>query len=179
MSPNDKIWLLDEVVSTATASWRIYIAAYNKFSDWPEERQNSPEYSGYTTIRALLSHSLMSACYASVESGKRSYSMHHAINDPDMIVSPLAKIECKNCLDLRTKIATYRNNITAHVNTKRKQAEWANFADIKNGEIDTFLKSARTVVEELGKSNLDATFIASSRMSFQRNFREFCRVMQS
>ncbi|WP_306260395.1 hypothetical protein [Pararhizobium sp. IMCC21322] len=178
MSPSDKIWLLDEVVSTATASWRIYIAAYDKFSVWPVERQDSPEYNGYATIRALLSHSFMSACYASVESGKRSYSMHHAINDPDLIVSPLAKMECENCLGLRTKIATYRNNVTAHVNTKRKQAEWANFANIKNGEIDVFLRSARTVVEELGKSNLGVHFLASSRMTFQKNFREFCRVMQ-
>jgi hypothetical protein len=103
--------------------------------------------------------------------------MHHAITDPDLAVTPMAKRECENCLGLRTKIATFRNNVTAHVNTKRTQANWAEFAGIKNGEIDAFLKSARTVVEELGQANLGPQFVASSRMPFRRDFREFCRAL--
>lgn len=169
---------MDEVVSTAIASWRIYISAYNRFSDWPMERRNSPEYDGYLTVKALLSHSLMTACYASVETGKKSYSLFHATNDPDLIVSPLAKAECESCLQLKPKIAVYRNNVTAHVNTKRTQTDWADFAGIRNGEIDAFLESARTVVDELGRSNLNVRFLSSSRTSFQHEFREFCRVMQ-
>ena len=177
LSAERKIWLLDEVVSTAFASWHIYIAGYDKCNSWPEERRNRAAYTGYTTLKALLSHSLMAACYALVDSGQRSYSLHHAVQDPTLVVTPLAKLECESCLRLRSKIATYRNNVTAHVNDKRTQKDWAQFADIKNGEIDAFLLSARTVVEELGKANLDAHFIPSSRMPFQEDFREFCRVL--
>lgn len=177
LSPREKILLLDEVVSTATASWRIYIVAFNKFSDWPEGRQDSPEFNGYVAIRTVLTHGLMSALYASIDSGKRSYSMHHAIQDPELIVSKLARSECENCLKLRAKIATYRNNVTAHVNTKRKQTDWADFAGLTNGEIDAFLKSARTVVEELGTANTRVHFLASSQTTFQRDFHEFCRVL--
>jgi len=177
LSAEHKIWLLDEVVSTAFASWHIYIAGYDKFNDWPEEQQGLAAYTGYTTLTVLLSHSLMSACYALVDSGQRSYSIHHAVKDPTLVITPLAKRECENCLILRSKIATYRNNVTAHVNTKRTQTDWAQFADIKNAEIDAFLLSARTVVEELGKANLGVHFIPSSRMSFQGDFREFCRVL--
>lgn len=177
LTTKDKILLLDEVVSTACASWRIYIAGYNKFNDWPEECRGQSAYFGYTTLRAVLSHSLMVACYASVESGKRTYSMHHAIKDPELIVTPLAVTESEKCFRLRSKIATYRNNVTAHVNNKKTQADWGQFADIKNGEIDAFLSSARTVVEELGKANLGVYFRPSSYMSFQQNFREFCRAM--
>jgi hypothetical protein len=177
LSPDEKIWLLDEVVSTATASWHIYILAYDKFSNWPDDLQDGPEYTGYTTVRTLLSHGLMSACYAAVDSGQKSYSIHHAKDDPALVVSELARRESKRCLKLRPKIATYRNNVTAHVNTKRKQSDWAEFADIKNGEIDTFLNSARAFVEELGKANLGSHFLASSRMQFQHDFREFCRAL--
>ncbi len=177
LSAERKIWLLDEVVSTAFASWHIYIAGYDRFNNWPDEWQDRAAYTGYTTIRALLSHSLMSACYTLVDSGRRSYSMHHAVHDQKLIITPLAKQEFESCLRLRGKIATYRNNVTAHVNAKRTQKDWAQFADIKNGKIDAFLLSARTVVEELGKANLGAHFVPSSHMSFQGDFREFCRVL--
>lgn len=177
LSAEHKIWLLDEVVSTAFASWHLYIAGYDKFDNWPEERRSQAAYTGYTTFRVLLSHSLMSACYKLVDSGQRSYSIHHAIKDPKLVITPLAKLECENCLILRSKIATYRNNVTAHVNDKRTLTDWAEFAAITNAEIDSFLLSARTVVEELGKSNLDVHFTPSSRMSFKGNFREFCRVL--
>jgi hypothetical protein len=123
LSAREKIMLLDEVVSTATASWRIYIAADHKFSDWPESRRDNPAYTGYTTIKALLSHSLMSALYASMEPGKHSYSMRHAVEDPELIVTPTARNGFKCCLLLWPKIAIYRNNVTAHVNTKRKQTD--------------------------------------------------------
>jgi len=177
LSAERKIWLLDEMVSTAFASWHIYLTGYDKFKNWPEERRGHAAYTGYTTLRALLSHSLMGACYALVDSGQRSYSFHHAVRDSTLAITPLAKQECESCLKLRNKIATYRNNVTAHVNAKRTQEDWAQFANIKNAEISAFLASARTVIEELGKANLNAQFIPSSRMSFRGDFREFCRVL--
>lgn len=173
----DKIMLLDEVVSTAFASWQLYTAGEDKFSKWPKEWRSRPDYIGYTTLRVLLGNSLINACYTLVDSGKRSYSMHHAIKDPDLIVTPPANRECEKCLQLRSKIATYRNNITAHVNAKRTQADWGQFAGIKKEEIKSFVFSARNVVEALGKANLDLHFIPSSRMPFQENFREYCRSM--
>jgi hypothetical protein len=128
-------------------------------------------------INALLSHSLMASCYALIDSGQRSYSMHHAVKDQTLVITPLAKQECESCLRLRGKIATYRNNVTAHVNAKRTQEDWAQFANVKNGEIDAFLLSARAIVEEFGKANLGAHFVPSSRMPFQEDFREYCRVL--
>ena len=151
---------------------------YDKFSDWPEELQDTPEYNEYRTINVLLSHSLMSTCYAFLESGKKFYSLLRAIEDPYLVVTPLAKSECDKCCQLRPKIAIFRNNVTAHVNVKRRQTDWADLAGIKNGEIDAFMQSARTAVEELGKSNVHPEFVASSRTTFQHNFRKFCRVMQ-
>ncbi|PCI04631.1 MAG: hypothetical protein COB78_10080 [Hyphomicrobiales bacterium] len=177
LSIKNKIWLLDEVVSTAFGSWHIYLAGHDKFSDWPEECRSQSAYRGYTTLRSLLCHSLMVACYALVDSSNKAYSLHHAVKDPDLIVTPMAVNKCENCLRLRSKIATYRNNVTAHVNNRRTQSEWAQFANIKNGEIDAFLLSARAVVEELGKVNLGTEFVPSSRMPFQRDFNEFCRVI--
>lgn len=177
LSNEGKIWLLDEVVSTAFASWHIYIEGDKKFSDWPKERRSRPEYYGYTTLKVLLSHSLMASCYALIDTGKRSYSMHHAIKDRDLIVTPVAKQEYEKCCDLRSKIATYRNNVTAHVNSARTQEDWAQFAGIKNDEISAYLRSARTFVEELGRTNLGEDFVPSSRMLFKRDFRAFCRVI--
>lgn len=103
--------------------------------------------------------------------------MHHAVRDRELIVIPAALQACERCCDLRNKIATYHNNVTAHVNSARTQAHWAQFADIKNGEISDFLYSARTFVEELGRANLHEGFIPSSRMPFKRDFHTFCRVI--
>jgi len=177
LSNEEKIWLIDEVVSTAMASWQIYVEGGKTFSDWPEERQSQPEYYGYTTLKSLLSHSLMASCYALVDTGKRSYSMHHAVKDPELIVTLVAKQEYEKCCNHRSKIATYRNNVTAHVNSARTQADWAQFADIKNNEISEFLRSAHKFVEELGRANLHEDFAPSSRMLFKRDFRAFCRVI--
>lgn len=177
LSIEEKIWLIDEVASTAMASWQIYVEGDKNFSDWPKERQNQPEYCGYTTLKTLLSHSLMASCYALVDTGKRVYSMHHAVNDPDLFVTQAAKSEYKKCCDLRSKIATYRNNVTAHVNSARTQADWAQFAGIKNSDISAFLQSAHKFVEEIGRANLHEGFVPSSRMPFKRNFHAFCRVI--
>ena len=177
LSNEEKIWLIDEVVSTAMASWQIYVEGDKKFSNWPKERQKQPEYVGYTTLKALLSYSLMASCYALVDTGKRSYSMHQAVKDPELFVTPVAKQEYEKCCDLRSKIATYRNNVTAHVNSTRTQSDWAQFAGIKNGEISAFLQSAHKFIEELGRANLHEGFVPSSRMLFKRDFRAFCRVI--
>ncbi|HEY8594567.1 MAG TPA: hypothetical protein VIL84_04920 [Devosiaceae bacterium] len=177
LSNEEKIWLLDEVVSTAFASWLIYLEGHEKFADRSEEEQTRPEHNGYTTLKALLSHSLMAACYALVDTRKNSYSMHHAVKDRDLIVTRVAEQACEKCCDLRRKIATYRNNVTAHVNSTRTQADWAQYADIKNGEISDFLQNARTCIEELGRANLHKDFVPSSRMQFRSDFRAFCRVI--
>jgi hypothetical protein len=177
LSNEEKILLIDEVVSTAVASWQIYVEGDKEFSGWPDERQNSPEYRGYHTIKNLLSHSLMGACYALVETGRRSYSMHHAVKDQDLIVTQTAKTEFQNCCNFRGKIATYRNNVTAHVNATRTQSDWAQIAGIKNQDISDYLLSAHNFVEELGRANLSNDFVPSSRVRFKRDFRAFCRVM--
>lgn len=64
MSPDGKIRLLDEVVSTAIASWRIYIVVDKKLSTWLDDERKTPEYEGCCTLKVLLCHSLMSAWYA-------------------------------------------------------------------------------------------------------------------
>ncbi len=179
MSPDEKIKLLDEVVATAIASWRIYIVVDAKFSTWADDERNTPEYEGCCTLKVLLCHSLMSACYASMDQAKTSYSLHRAIADPDLVISPEAKEKFGQCKAFWPKIAKYRNNVTAHVNLKRTQSEWADFANIKNGEIDAFMKNARIIVEELCKANLGVRNLSSSRNSFQKEFRDFCRVVNN
>lgn len=159
------------------ASWQIYVEVDKKFSDWPKERQSQPEYYGFTTLKALLSHSLMASCYALIDTGKRSYSMYHAVEDQGLIITPMVKQEYEKCYGLRSKIATYRNNVTAHVNSARTQADWAQYADIKNSDISDYLRSAHKFVKELGRANLGEDFVPSSEMQFKRNFRAFCRVM--
>lgn len=177
LSKNQKVLLIDEVVSSAMASWQIYVEADRKFSDWPIEQQNRPEYLGYFTLKSLLSHSLMASCYALIDKGKLSYSMHHAVNDSELIVSLMAQKEYEKCSDLRSKIAIYRNNVTAHVNSSRTQSDWAKHAGIKNRDISEFLLSAHQFASELGRANLGGDFIPSSEMQFKRDFRAFCRVM--
>lgn len=177
MTPDEKIRLLDETVSTAIASWRIYILVDEKYSAWAEDMYNTPEYDGCRTLRVLLCHSLMSACYASMDRGNKSYSMYHAVKDKDLVISPMAKEKFDQCDSLWPKIATYRNNVTAHVNNRRTQSEWADFAGIGNGEIDAFAKSAPIVIKELCRANLGVRNLASSRRSFQQEFRDFCRIL--
>lgn len=43
MSPDKKIKLLDEVVATAIASWRIYVVVDKQFFTWPSDERNTPE----------------------------------------------------------------------------------------------------------------------------------------
>jgi hypothetical protein len=177
LSNEQKVLLIEEVVSTAMASWQIYVEADKKFLDWPHEKQSQPEYCGYFTLKSLLSHSLMASCYALIDTGKRSYSMHHAVKDRELVISPAAKQEYENCCNLRGKIAIYRNNVTAHVNSSRSQSDWAQFADIKNRDISEFLRNAHQFVKELGRANLHEDFVPSSEMQFKRDFRAFCRVI--
>lgn len=177
LSNKQKVLLIDEVVSSAMASWQIYVEADEKFSDWPHEKQSQPEYCGYFTLKSLLSHSLMASCYALIDTGKRSYSMHHVVKDPGLVTTQVAKQEYEKCYQLRSKISTYRNNVTAHVNSTRTQSDWAQFAGIKNSDISDFLRSAHKFVKELGRVNIGEDFVPSSEMQFKRDFRAFCRAI--
>lgn len=177
LTVKERVLLLDEVASTAFGSWQIQIALHDKFSKWPEDDQDHPAYTGYTTMRVLLSHSLIVACYALLDSNPKAYSFCHAVNDPDLKVTDKALSEYEECVKLRGKIATYRNNVSAHVNSRRTQSDWAMLAGIKNREFDVFIRNARSVVTELGKANIDSDFIPSSHMAFYSDFHEFCRAM--
>lgn len=177
LSVEEKIWQLDEVVSTAFGSWQIYVTAYNKFNDWPEKRREHPAFSGYETIRNLLSHSLIVACDALLDSGKQSYSFHHAMNDPELKITSEATAEYQACLKFTKKIGIYRNNVSAHINDRKTQAEWAQHANIKNGEFDIFIRSARATITELGKANINTNFVPSSKSPFAYEFNEFCCFM--
>ncbi|MEP3919367.1 hypothetical protein [Ascidiaceihabitans sp.] len=175
LSIEEKILLLDEVASTARSSWQMYLAAHAHFSTWPDENRQKPAYLGYRNLENLLSVSLMTACYSLVETGKRSYSLHHAVSDADLRVSSEVRMNSTNCFDLRSKIAKYRNNVVAHVNATRTQSDWAQAAGIVNSEIDDFLFNARAAVEGLSRDNLEGAFVPGVTRPVQGEFHAFCR----
>lgn len=176
LSVKDKILLLDEVASSARSSWQIYLAAHENFADWPLQERSDPAYLGYCNLKNLLSISLMTTCYSLVETGRRAYSLHHAITDPSLSVSSEARKYCQDCFDLRAKISKYRNNVVAHVNSRKTQADWAHLAGISNGEIDNFLQNVRAAIEELSIHNLEHGFAPCVSMPVQDHFRAFCRM---
>ncbi len=175
LTVKEKILLLDEVASTARSSWQIYLAIHSHFSSWSDEHHLHPAYFGYRNLENLLSGSLMTACYALVETGKRSYSLHHAVSDADLEVSSEVLSNCMCCFDLRSKISKYRNNVVAHVNATRSQADWAQAAGIENKEIDDFLFSARAAIEGLSRDNLEDAFVPSVTRPVQDDFYAFCQ----
>ena len=177
LSVEEKILLLDEVASTARSSWQIYLAAHVHFSDWPDKHRQVPAYLGYRNLENLLSASLMTACYSLVETGKRSYSLHHAVKDAVLRVSSDVRMHCESCFVLRSKIAKYRNNVVAHVNASRTQSDWAKAAGIVNSEIDDFLFNARAAVERLSRDNLGDAFVPGVTRPVQGEFHAFCREM--
>ena len=111
LSVEEKVLLLDEVACTARSSWQIQLAMHDDFISWPNEDRWQPAYMGYCNLRNLLSVSLMTACYALVETGKRAYSLHHAVSDPTLHISATVRQHCDVCFGLRSKIAKYRNNV--------------------------------------------------------------------
>ncbi len=177
LSVEEKILLLDEVASTARSSWQIYLAAHEHFSAWPDEYRQNAAYLGYRNLENLLSVSLMTACYSLVETGKLSYSLHHAVSDTALSVSPDVRKNCARCFDLRTKIAKYRNNVVAHVNASRTQSVWAQAAGLLNSEIDDFLFNARAAVEGLSRDNIDDAFIPCVTRPVRSDFHAFCRTI--
>lgn len=126
-------------------------------------------------MRTLLSVSLMTACYALIDTNRRTYSFHHAISDKDLKISSVVKKHCDVCFSLREKVAEYRNNVVAHVNSKRSQSDWANLVDIKHEEIDEFLHSARAAIEELVRDNLEQGLAPVVTMPVRDFFFEYCR----
>ncbi len=177
LSVKEKLLLLDEVASTARSSWQIHLVAHETFSDWPLEHHSHPAYLGYCNLKNLLSASLMTACYSLVETGKKSYSLHHAVSDPSLNISPKAQRHCEACFALRSKISKYRNNVVGHVNAKRTQSNWAQAAGILNRDIDDFLQHSRAAIEELSWINLGEEFVPGVTMPVRRHFREFCRIL--
>lgn len=168
--------LLDEVASTARSSWQIQLAMLDDFAHWPKTYRGHPAYFGYRNMTNILSVSLMTACYALIETGSKSYSLHHAMKDDALKVSSEVRQNCDVCFELRGKISKYRNNVVAHVNTTKSQSDWADAAGIRNGEIDRFLQSARTAIEILCHDNIGGGFSPVVTMPVQRDFREFCRM---
>lgn len=179
LSVEEKILLLDEVASTARSSWQIHLIGHERFSAFPEEHRQNPAYLGYCNMRNLLSVSLMTACHALIDTNPKTYSFHHAISDKDLQISSSVRNHCAVCFSLRKKIAKYRNNVVAHVNSKRTQSHWANAAGIRNGEIDEFLHSARAAVEELARDNLEHGLAPVITMPVRDFFFEYCRVITS
>ncbi|WP_306141479.1 hypothetical protein [Roseibium sp. MMSF_3412] len=176
LSVEEKVLLLDEVATSAISSWRILKIAERDFSNWRIEERDHPAYLGYCNLRNLLSVSLMTSCYTLIETGDKSYSLHHVVKDQSLRLSPTALQECENCFQLRKKISIYRNNVTAHVNHRKTQSDWAQTAGLKNGEIDGFTKSVFVVVDELSRDNMPSDFEPCVRKQSLSYFQEFCRA---
>lgn len=176
LTVTEKILLLDEVGGLARSAWQIHLSIYEEFCDWPSSDQLNPAYLGYINLRNILSVGLMTSCYSLIETGSRSYSLHHAMSDSSLKISLEARSHCDKCFELRQKISKYRNNVVAHVNSKRSQADWAQASNISNGEIDRFIESARFAIEELSKDNLEGDFSPCVTMPVQDHFRAFCRL---
>lgn len=177
LSVEEKILLLDEVASSARSSWQIHLIGHERFSNFPKEHDQHPAYLGYCNMRNLLSVSLMTACYALIDTNNKTYSLHHAVEDQDLRISDSVVKNCDVCFTMRRKIAKYRNNVVAHVNAKRTQSDWAQEAGIVNGEIDTFLHSAREAIRQLAQDNIEEGFIPVVDMPVREFFLEYCRVI--
>lgn len=177
LSVEEKIILLDEVASTARSSWQIHLIGHERFSDFPEEHRQHAAYLGYCNMRNLLSVSLMTSCHALIDTNQKTYSLHHAISDKDLLISSSVKKHCDLCFSLRKKIAKYRNNVVAHVNSKRTQSDWANAAGIQTDEIDEFLHSAKAAIEGLTRDNLKQGLAPVVTMPVRDFFLEYCRVI--
>jgi len=175
LSVEERILLLDEVASTARSSWQILLIGHERFSNFPEEHRQHPAYLGYCNMTNLLSVSLMTACYALIDTRPKTYSLHHAASDKDLQISSTFKEHCDVCFSLRKKIAKYRNNVVAHVNSKRTQSDWADAAGIKNEEIGEFLHSAKAAIEELVCDNLEQRLAPVVTMPVRDFFFEYCR----
>lgn len=175
LSVEERILLLDEVASTARSSWQIHLIGHERFSDFPEEHRQNPAYLGYCNMRNLLSVSLMTACYALIDTNRKTYSFHHAISDKDLQISSNVKKHCDVCFSLRGKISKYRNNVVAHVNSKRSQSDWADATGIKNEEIDEFLHSSKAAIEELVRDNLEQGLAPVVTMPVRDFFLAYCR----
>lgn len=176
LSTPEKILLLDEVTNTARASWQIIVIGDNDFRDCPRGGPYEMAYLGYHTVKNLLSVSLMSACYSLVDTGKRSYSFHHAEHDASLKISTKTKAHFERCFEYRGRIATYRNNVVAHVNNRRSQSDWADFAGIKHQDIDTFLDNALAAVLELARDNSVSERALGVTKPVRSYFHEFCRI---
>jgi hypothetical protein len=174
LSVEERILLLDEVASTARSSWQIHLIGHERFSDFPEEHRQHPAYLGYRNMTNLLSVSLMTACYALIDTHPKTYSFHHAVSDKDLQISSTFKEHCDVCFSLKKKISKYRSNVVAHVNAKRTQSDWADAAGIKNEEIDEFLHSARAAIEELVRDNLGGFLAPVVTMPVRDFFFEYC-----
>jgi len=174
LSVEERILLLDEVASTARSSWQILLIGHERFSNFPEEHRQHPAYLGYCNMTNLLSVSLMTACYALIDTHPKTYSFHHAVSDKDLQISSTFKEHCDVCFSLKKKISKYRSNVVAHVNAKRTQSDWADAAGIKNEEIDEFLHSARAAIEELVRDNLGGFLAPVVTMPVRDFFFEYC-----
>lgn len=175
LTKNEKVLLLDEVASAARSSWQIYLVALEEFSEYTGALQRDPAYLGFCNIRNLLTASLMTACYALIDKRKDAYSLHHAVSDPNLTVSHEVRQHCKTCFGLRDKIGRYRNNVVAHVNDKRSQSDWAQAAEIQNGDIDNFLSEARLAIEGLSQDNMETGFRPCVTMPVRDHFIAFCQ----
>ena len=103
LSVEERILLLDEVASTARSSWQILLIGHERFSEFPEEHRQHPAYLGYRNMTNLLSVSLMTACYALIDTNPKTYSFHHAISDKDLQISSTFKEHCDVCFSLKKR----------------------------------------------------------------------------